>query len=291
MGQTMRTIAFANYSQLPTINTDEQPTADLLRQHDIEVEAVVWNDPGVVWERFDAVILRATWDYFTQPERFMAWIDLIEQKNVRLWNPANIVRWNSHKTYLRDLEAQGVPVIPTVWLDCGAKANLAQEMQRQHWSTAIIKPSVSGAAYQTWITTADRAAVAQDQFESLLAQSDLMIQPFVEEIQTKGEWSLLFLGGGFSHAVIKRPQSGDFRVQREYGGSFSSATPSTALIEQASQVIEAVDSPLLYARVDGIEINGRLTLMELELIEPFLFLGSDPLANQRFADAILSMIP
>jgi glutathione synthase/RimK-type ligase-like ATP-grasp enzyme len=287
---TMRRIAFANYSQLPTINTDEQPSADVLKAHGIQVEAVIWNDPNVVWETFDAVILRATWDYFTQLDRFLAWIDSLEQKGIRLLNPPNIVRWNAHKTYLRDLAAQGVPTIPTVWLDCGTQANLAQELQRQNWSTAIIKPTVSGGAFQTWITTDDPVA-DQQKFEALLAQSDVMIQPFIKEIQTSGEWSLLFLGGEFSHAVVKRPQRGDFRVQREYGGSFTSEKPSAALIEQASRIIDAVDSPLLYARVDGIEVDGTLTLMELELIEPFLFLGSDPQAQRRFAEAILASLP
>src|SRR5689334_5935792 len=146
MDRMMRHIAFANFEHLPTINSDEQPTADLLLKHDIQVEATIWNDPNVAWERFDAVILRATWDYFTQLDRFIAWIDMLEAKRVRLWNPPNIVRWNSHKTYLRDLATQGVPTIPTLWLDCGTKATLADELQRHQWSTAIVKPSVSGSA-------------------------------------------------------------------------------------------------------------------------------------------------
>ncbi len=286
----MKRVAFVTYSKLLQVNTDEQPAAELLQQHDVTVEAVPWDDQTAAWDSYNALVLRACWDYHVRFDEFQGWLGKIQASGVPLWNPPDVVRWNANKTYLGDLAAKGVNTIPTHWLNCGSSANLDQELARLGWDKAIVKPTISASAHDTWLTSHHQADGDQERFDTMLAKSDVMIQPFVEEIRTKGEWSFIFLGGQYSHAVVKLPQDGDFRVQREYGGTSQTVEPSDSLLEQARQIVAAVESPLLYTRVDAVELGGKLALMELELIEPFLFLGADPQGNRRFADAILAAL-
>jgi len=155
----------------------------------------------------------------------------------------------------------------------------------------VIKPAISATAYHTWRTTGEQAAQDQERFAALLQHSDVLVQQFMDPVVTEGEWSFVFFQKQYSHAVLTKVQPGDFRVQDDFGGTVESVSPEMALIEQAQQIIHCVKDPLLFARVDGIVIDGRLVLMELELIEPFLFLQSHPQAVERFARAIRTILP
>jgi len=154
------------------------------------------------------------------------------------------------------------------------------------WREAVIKPAVSASAFGTWRSSTETAFRDQSRLEQLLSAGDVMVQPLLSEVGDAGEWSLVFLGGSFSHAVLKRPAAGDYRVQWEFGGSAVSAAPARRLIADAGRVLAAVPGDALYARVDGVEREGRLVLMELELIEPHLFLGWDDGAAGRLAEAL-----
>jgi glutathione synthase/RimK-type ligase-like ATP-grasp enzyme len=144
------------------------------------------------------------------------------------------------------------------------------------------------SAYQTWSTSAPRAASDEIAVREVLKRSGAMIQRFVPEVRTSDEWSFMFFGKQYSHAVLKRPKPWDFRVQRDLGGYLDNALPASALVAQARKIIELIREPLLYARVDGIEVDGELVMMELELIDPELFLAADQLAPRRFADATIA---
>ena len=194
-----------------------------------------------------------------------------------------------NKIYLRDLAARGVPIPRTAWLEAGTEADLAAVLQQHDFSRAVIKPAISATAYLTFQTTRERAEQDQPHLATILRLSGALVQEFVPEI-ADGEWSLLFFGGQFSHAVLKRPQAGDFRVQTDFGGSYVAATPPPHFIAQAQEILREVDQPLLYARVDGVERGGRLVLIELELIEPALFLGAEAAAPPRFAAAIARLV-
>jgi glutathione synthase/RimK-type ligase-like ATP-grasp enzyme len=154
----------------------------------------------------------------------------------------------------------------------------------------VVKPLVSASAWRTFVTETGTAVVDERAWRELLGGSDGMVQEFIPEVQTAGEWSLIFFGGAFSHAVLKRPRAGDFRVQAELGGTAVLAEPPGALLDGARKVLALVEEPLLFARVDGVERNGGFLLMELELIEPQLFLGADVGAPARFADAIVAVL-
>jgi hypothetical protein len=196
-----------------------------------------------------------------------------------------------HKTYLRDLNMQGVTIPPTCWLARGNHAELGALLADHGWEQVVIKPAISATAYQTWRTSRAQAQHDQPRFAAGLQHTDTLVQRFMEPVVTDGEWSFVFFHKQYSHAVLKRAQAGDFRVQDDFGGTVEVVAPGSGLIEQAGQIVNCIAGPLLFARVDGIEQDGRLVLMELELIEPFLFLESDPSAVERFAHAILAMLP
>lgn len=286
----MKRIAFATCRDLPTLAADERLVSEALARDGVAVAAAVWDDPLVRWEQYDAVVVRSTWDYHLRPDQFAAWIDRLEAARVPLWNPAPLLRWNLNKRYLADLAGRGLPVVPTAFLPAGAPANLAAILAEHGWEKAVVKPAVSASSHTTWCTTAAKAAADQGQFEAMLRQGDLLIQRYLPEILSAGEWSFIFLGGTYSHAVIKRPRQGDFRVQSAFGGTCEPENPPHLLMAQAERVVKAIDGPWLYARVDGVEVDGDLRLMELELIEPALFLTSDARGVECFARATLAAL-
>jgi glutathione synthase/RimK-type ligase-like ATP-grasp enzyme len=239
------------------------------------------------------VVVRSCWDYFLRPAEFHAWLDRLEADRATVYNPVPTLRWNADKRYLRDLEARGVPVVPTHWIPLGAAPSLREIRRRTGWTELVVKPAVSGGAHRTWrsspgaasVSTADDARLAES-----AAEGDVMVQPMLAEIEREGEWSLHFFDGAFSHAIVKRPRAGDFRVQLEHGGSVVSVDPTAELIEAARRAIDAAPNagePPLYARVDGCVVNGAFVLMELELLEPALSLAWADGAADRLADALL----
>jgi glutathione synthase/RimK-type ligase-like ATP-grasp enzyme len=278
-------IAFVTCERQSYIHDDDRLVADLLRQRGMAVPAAVWTDPAVDWTRFAAVVIRATWDYHLQPERYAAWLRECAARGVNLWNPAAAVLANLDKRYLAGFARAGVEVVPFEFVERGDTSSLHDLLERRGWSRAVVKPAVSASA--SWRTSLAESAAHQARFEQDLAARSLIVQPFADEIVTTGEWSIVFFDGEYSHAVLKQPASGDFRVQEELGGHAVPHQPSLALIEDARRVLSRVAGPLLYARVDGIERDGRFVLMELEINEPFLYIGSASGAAERFAQAIV----
>ena len=282
----MKRIALATSSAHPTLNDDDRLLIPALRDHGLAAEPAVWDSPDVRWEVFQGVVVRSCWDYHHRLEEFLAWVSGLERAGVRVWNPPAVLRWNSHKGYLGDLAVRGVPIVPTRWLARGERIELTRVLREEGWRSAVVKPAVSASASGTWPTGPDGAGDDQARLDELLQAGDVMVQPLVDEVRETGEWSLLFYGGQFSHAVLKRPAAGDYRVQWEFGGSAVSAVAPAHLIAGAERVLAAAPGDLLYARVDGVERNGQLVLMELELIEPHLFLGWDERAPARLAAAV-----
>jgi glutathione synthase/RimK-type ligase-like ATP-grasp enzyme len=279
-------VALATYSKSPDLTADDHLVVDHLRERQIEPLAVAWDSGAHRWADFDGVILRSCWDYHLRPEEFLSWVRLIEKSGVPLWNPARVVEWNMDKIYLRDLAARGVPVVPTVCVEEGTSPGLKLILEEQGWERAVVKPAISATAFQTWLTSVQGAVQTETVFRGMLKRSGVIVQRFVDEVQTKGEWSFIFFGNEYSHAVLKRARAGDFRVQEEFGGSSELAPPGDSLIEQAQRVVDLMGEELLFIRIDGVDVKGELWLMELELIEPVLFLSLHPSAPHRFADAI-----
>lgn len=286
----MRQIGFLTSRDHVHLTDDDRLVVAPLHALGINVIPLIWDDEKVNWKAFDAVIVRSPWDYYLKPVEFRRWLDERKHDGIRLINPHDILCWNMEKKYLVDLEASGVDIVPTAWCDRGSSAQLESILKDRGWTAAVVKPTISATAYNTWTVSFDRAAADQQRFESLLQSSDVMVQQFMTSIQVEGEWSLVFLGGEYSHAVIKRPKSGDFRVQTDFGGTAVGAIPTTALIKTACNILSKIPSPLLYARVDGVVEDGGFRLMELEILEPGLFLGQHDGAPERFAQAIHSYL-
>ncbi len=282
----MPSVAFATYREEPGITADDALAADALHRAGVTVTPVVWDGSAPDWSRFDAVVIRSVWDYFQQAEQFERWVRSFTSGGPPLWNPPETVLWNSNKRYLLDLAARGITVVPTEYLPSTANPDLAAILERCGWGEAVVKPAIAAGSYGAWRTALSSARVDQARLAAQLDTGDVLVQSYMPEIDGKGEWSLVFFGLEYSHAVLKQPRSGDFRVQEHLGGRTVPAEPDPDLIRQARAAVIAVDRPLLYARVDGVERDGQLILMELEIIEPSLFLALGPGAAERFGAAI-----
>jgi glutathione synthase/RimK-type ligase-like ATP-grasp enzyme len=233
----------------------------------LTIEHVRWAGPGIDWTRYGGVMVNCAWDYQDRHEDFLATLDRIAALGVPVFNSPGVVRWNIRKTYLRDFEARGVPIIPTLWPEHPAAADIREAFAAFGTEHVILKRQVGGGARaQVRYTRANMPA------EGSIMDRPGMIQPFVSSIATEGEYSFLFVDGEFSHALVKRAKQGDYRIQEAYGGSSQRIDPTRQDEQQARAVLEALDAPQLYARVDMVRgADGRLLLMELEVIEPYLF--------------------
>ncbi len=277
-----------NYSSITDVENSQ--LYDLLTEKGLQVSLQIWDDPKVDWSQFDCLVLKSPWDYFDKIDAFYAWLDKLEQLRVRVLNPVGIVRWNADKRYLIDLQQQGVNVVPTVWLEAGSTFDAERVFAQLGTEKAIVKPAVSGGAKNTFALTPTEAKAQTSQLNVLLQQESFLAQPFVEEIKTKGEWSFLFFNGVYSHTVLKTAKPGDFRVQHFFGGEVHTPEPPAALLAAAQTIVDRHAVGCLYARVDGVEQNGDLALMELELIEPFLFMPMSDGAYERYYEALVAQL-
>jgi glutathione synthase/RimK-type ligase-like ATP-grasp enzyme len=222
-GSTTRgQVAIVTYDARPEVTDDDRLLAGALSARGLVVHAGPWSDPAARWSTYDAVVVRSCWDYFLRAREFHDWLDRLEADRAPVHNDVRILRWNADKTYLRDLGARQVPVIPTHWLDRGSSASLAALRRVTGWSELVVKPTVSGGGHRTWRSTPEGGAGDEVRLAAMMDDGAVMVQPLIDEIEREGEWSLVFFAGRYSHAVLKRPRDGDFRVQREHGGSLDS---------------------------------------------------------------------
>ena len=232
---------------------------------------------------FDLVLALLAWGYHRDgpsPDHWLRQVERWQAAGVRLQNPPAVLGWNADKLYLGAFAEKGAPVVPTIFVDEVTEAAMQDAAARFGTDKLIAKPRVSASAFRTirWSpgTPLDGAPTGA-----------AMLQPFLPDVLEGGEPSLLYLGGEFSHAVSKVPQAGDFRVQPEFGGIIAPYRPWPDERAAAEAALAAAETPLLYARVDLVrDLRGRPVLMELEAIEPDLFLGYDPAAQPRFADVV-----
>ena len=276
-------IGFATTAQWG-ITSDDRLAAEALESRGASVAPVSWNEP--VPAGLDLLVVRSTWGYQHRIPEFARWLLDLDQLGIPVWNPPHVLRWNVVKDYLRDLERAGIAITPTEWIE-GKAPSLASVLEEKGWDSAVVKPIISASGHRTFRTTRDSARHDGDKYHDALSTGAIMIQPFLPEVSAEGEWSLIFIGGRFSHAVLKRPGDGGFLVQSEHGGTSVAAIPPPRLVDDAALALGAAPGKTLYARVDGVRRGDRLILLELELLEPDLFFRFGENAAQRFADALL----
>lgn len=252
---------------------------------------VAWSHPTYDWAQARAVVLRTPWDYFEKYAAFSAWLHRVSIQTPVV-NPPDLLRWNMDKVYFKDLERAGVALPPTVFYPRGSTLNLAVELQRRDWAEAVLKPTVSGAARHTYRVNRTTLPALQNQCDAWLQEESFMLQPFIPSVLTRGEVSLMFFGGRYSHAVRKVAKPGDFRVQDDHGGVvLPHYQPRTEELKLAQHALRSCPQPPVYARVDLVDdLQGRPLLMELEVVEPELFLRHAPAAATAFAEALASVL-
>jgi hypothetical protein len=274
-------IALATCIDFPDLDPDNALLVPALAERALRARPTVWNDPHVDWSIPRVTVVRSTWNYHLHRSAFLDWAEHVSDLG-DLWNPLTLIRWNTHKFYLRDLEQSAIPIIPTRWLEQGTTLDLAHVISQHGWRKAIIKPAVSASAYATLLVTAETMQLGQSHLDRFLPTHDMLLQPFVETVTSSHERSLVYIESEFTHAVERKPA-----LNLEPTAEERLVTPEDDELRLAQKILRLLPSPPLYARIDLIHDDaGALRLMELELVEPKLWLSLAPHAVQRFADAI-----
>jgi glutathione synthase/RimK-type ligase-like ATP-grasp enzyme len=282
-------IAIATCAEHPHLAADDLPLLAELRARGVGAEPLVWNGGEVDWSGLDGCLLRSVWDYHLRRADFLAWSEAVVA-SVPLWNRPELIAWNTDKRYLRELGEAGVPTIPTAWIARGEEARLEDLLAERGWSEAVLKPTVDLGAERLARVGAG-VGDGQVLLDALLAEHEVMAQPFLPSVASRGEVSLVFFEGELSHAVRKLPREGDFRVQPKWGGSVAAAEPGAAQRRVAEAALAVLGEPPLYARADLLEgEDGESLLIELELVEPNLYLATDQGAASRLAAALAARL-
>ena len=219
-------------------DSEDERLYQFLHGKGLPVSWQVWDDAQVNWSQFDALIIKSPWDYFDKIDAFYTWLNALEEKGCKVLNPVKTIRWNADKIYFKDLEAQGIKVVPTVWLEQGSSFDAETAFAELKTEKIIVKPRVSGGAKNTFALTPEEALAKTEEINQLLQQEPFLAQPFLEEIKTDGEWSFIFFNGKYSHTVLKTAKPGDFRVQHFFGGTVHTPAPPTGLLATAQQVVD-----------------------------------------------------
>ena len=253
--------------------------AAALRRGGFDVEARPWTDPDAVGGA-RLVLPLVAWGYHLDPARWHALLDRLEREGVPTLNPVPLLRWNSDKRYLAELADKGLPVVPTRLVE--ATDEPALKAARAHFGeTLVIKPPVSAAADGTHLLRPG------DPLPEAARGQAMMIQPYLPSVAEEGEYSLILFGGRLSHAIVKRPKSGDYRVQPHLGGCEEPCIAPDGAVEIAQAALAAAPAAAAYARVDLVRgLDGKLAVIELELIEPSLWLEHAPDEGESFVEAI-----
>lgn len=275
--------------------TDDDLALEPLRRRGIQVEYARWREP-VDWSAFDLVVIRSPWDYQRFPEDFLETLDTIRTAT-GLANPLPLIEWNLNKTYLRELAAAGIPVVPTAWRDVLEPGGLPALFRELGSEELVLKPAVGASGEDTLRVPAARATAMERELLALFGHRPFMAQPFLADVLEEGESSVIWLDGDVSHGIRKTPPPGEFRSQEEHGGHVEAVPVEGSLAEAAAAAARFVADlnrrllggpapPPLYGRVDFLPSSAGWLLGELELVEPALYLRMDPGAPDRFADTI-----
>lgn len=277
-------IALLSIEDLSGFVADDELLVEPLRRLGHVGEFVPWR-AAVRWRDYDGVVIRTTWDYQHDLAAFLSVLQEIETQT-RLANPLEIVRWNADKkTYLQDIETRGGKIIPTIWNGGKIERRQVQEWFEQLQSDQlVVKPTVGANAHDAFRL---KRGAYPDELSTVFDKRFYMVQPFMRRIVEEGEFSLFYFSGEYSHTILKTPKAGDFRVQEEHGGFIQAAKPETALLSTGEKIMQYISPAPLYARVDFVRTDdGEFAVVELELIEPSMYLREAKHAPQMFAEAI-----
>ena len=278
-------VAIASCMELPEPDHDEELLLEAMRESGITAGVLSWDDPNVDWSGARITVLRSTWNYQLDRVAFLRWAESVA-KVAELWNPFPIISWNSHKSYLLDLDRRGLPVVPTELVTRNADRTLESILADRGWQSMVIKPAVSASSYRTLRIDAGQVAVGEVHLRALAAEGDGLVQSYLPSVEGYGERALVWIDGEVTHAVRKSPR---FSGEDESVSEEVEFTGDERLVaERAIEVVgDLLSEPLLYARIDlAPDADGNPVVMELELIEPSLFFKQSTEALRRFVAAI-----
>lgn len=281
----MKKVAFLSTDNLENFFTYDRLLFEPMRNLGWTAEEISWKNESVNWSYYDAVIVRSTWDYQDNYDKFLSVLEKID-KATHLENDFELMKWNMNKRYLFDLEQNGVKIVDTIWEKSFDPKTAMEYFNRFNTDEIIIKPNISANADNTFRLTKEGLINNLAKLEKIFLKREFMFQPFLKSIIEEGEYSLFFFDGKVSHAVLKKPKENDFRVQEEHGGDIQPINAPQDIISIAESIIRKLSTTPLYGRVDLVRTpQDDFALMELELIEPSLYLNKDNQAPQRLAKA------
>ncbi|MEC8616530.1 MAG: hypothetical protein VXY28_02425 [Bacteroidota bacterium] len=265
---------------------EDELVINALKEKNLSVIKRDWNDPIFDWKTTRTVLFRSTWDYFDKFELFKKWFDETKNKCLMI-NSHETVEWNIDKHYLLDLQEQQIPIPKSEFIKKGSSVDLTLLMQEKNWNEIVVKPTISGAAKNTFRLKKEELNQFDPTWKNLIHKEDFIVQEFQNNVITKGEVAMMVIGGKYTHAVLKMAKEGDFRVQDDFGGSIAIYSPSEKMVKLAEKCTRILSPIPSYARVDIIWDNsGDLAVSELELIEPELWFRLNPNAAQKLAEHI-----
>lgn len=261
-----------------------------LEKLDLKVLRLSWDDKNFDWSKTKFILFRSTWDYHKRFQEFSNWLNKVS-KQTTLLNSENIIRWNVDKHYLLDIQRQGIHICESYFIEIGETKSLQELTTKLNLSDFVLKPCVSGGGRHTYKINKNNIAQHEEIFSQLIKKEAMIIQPFQNNIVTKGEVSLVLMSGKFTHAILKTAKKGDFRVQDDFGGTIKNYIPTKDEINFAENAIKACEKSPIYARVDVfIDNNGKLAIAELELVEPELWFRNHPQAADKLAEEIQQLL-
>ncbi len=279
-------LAILTSERVPNLLEYDQKLVKELLKYDIIAEAVIWETQSSKLLNFDAALFRTTWGYHEKFHAFLVFLDYLDSLKIPVLNPVRIIRKNLHKYYLRELPSFDVPIIDTVFVDKSSDISLQSLITDKNWDKFIIKPAVSAGAYKTHLINNYSEDGSEGIFRALVLNYDLLIQKYIPEIKTDGEWSTIFFNRDYHYTVNKIPKHGDFRVQTLFDGTYTVCNPPDNVLDVSKRAAELFLDECLYVRVDGVRSNGQFLIMEIEMIEPDIYLDYHPEGIPIFAKSI-----
>ncbi len=278
--------AFLTLDETGDFVIDDEHAIKPLQALGWQVWTLSWRQVAKPWSDFDIAIIRSTWDYWNDVPLFLDTLERINRAT-RLANRLDLVHWNLEKTYMRDLQQMGIGIVPTLFADSLQRDFLTRYQHELGVHEIVVKPVVGANGEDAYRVKADDTPERLERIAARFHERNCMIQPFMPNILSEGEFSLFFFGGEYSHAILKRPAESEFRSQEEHGAEILATVPHARLLKRARQAMATISPAPLYARIDFIrDAQDDFLVMELEMIEPSMYLRMDPQAPARFATAI-----
>lgn len=290
-------IAFLTNQEHFNLFKDDQLTLPFFKNINFDIFPLVWTDINLSTEsialkmlqEFDAIIIRSPWDYHKYFTEFLSFLKFCDKNKIKVFNPINVLLWNLDKHYLDEFELNQIPTIPTVWTNPHSSISIIQSLIEKY-ETIIFKPSISAGSANTFKLDKNNFSKNISIISEVMTQKKCMLQPYLNEIETEGELSLIYFEGKFSHAIVKKPKKGDFRTQDKFGGSIQTIVPSNSILAISNKTIHFIqnkfNTTLLYARIDLVKWKKNWVIIEAEVVEPQLYFQYDESSLKRFVQAV-----